>query len=439
MEIYNFHTFYYKDLFVIDMNNDAIIIRSFCDGKKVQVSKLLHWLAVDIPQTSVLKRFLIQTYPTLTESKDNDETWNLDGYGGEAAAQSMMTFFMNLNEKVLIPVEVDAVLSWWLGGGFFVFVPSQWHRCNHNCNVTCIIKQNSLKFLEYLARKIFAIQASNLYAQVTRMAILYHHTVILDSMKSLSLEFTFKNEIAISMFFSTVLRDIKMFIFNHSSQEFKNEIMRVLADEKAEIVTKHGLKFNSSEVYIHISDMIAILDPIKHMQFRAELNITNLSLSDFISACDAGNFPLVKSMIDVSFPAYIRKRDHLTQILRALSDKENCAEWNSVFNYVVRASDGVKAKLHAEDTICFMVRDFFKYKHGYLSTMTNWDRPPEFRNGSPLLYDFELLQELETNKKLAVWCAKPRHSRIDADVSHPVNPKCLRILSQYNLFGVFYH
>lgn len=420
----------------IDMDNDVVIIQSFFEGKEIQISKLLHWVGTDVPQVSVLKRFLIETFPTLTELKD-DSTWNLDCYEAAGAAEAMMNFYMNLGGNFIIPSEVNKILLSWITGGFFAFVPSQWHRCNNNCQPYCKIRENSIGFLNHVIRMSIKLKASNLYAPAARMAVLYQDETILASMKDL--EFTFKSEIATSMFFSTVVRSIKMFVFNHSPLDFKNEILRVLSDDDEVLVTKNGIKFNSSEIYMHISDMIAILDPIEHMKFRAELEIKNLSVSDFISACEANNFPLVKSMLDASFPSYIRKREHLTQILRALSGKKNCPEWNSVFHYVVKTLDKTKAKLHVEDAICFMVRNFYLDKKADLSSITNWDRPPEFRNGSPLLYNFELLKELENNKKLALWCAKPRHSLIDVPVNHSVDPRCLTILCHYNLIGVFYH
>jgi hypothetical protein len=272
---------------------------------------------------------------------------------------------------------------------------------------------------------------------LARFFILYEQLTLLAEIDKL--EFAFSTDQAKALFFSTSHREMKMIVLRHANSEFKTSLSNIVTTSDHVISLKNGTTFTSSDVYMHISDCTAVLSPENHAKVRKELGIEGLSLADFISACDAGNYPLVKSMIDIKFPAFIRKRDHLTRILRGLCSRESGGEWDQVFEYVKEIADKDKAKLHVEDTICFMVRDFFASKKASLSALTNWERPPEFTGGTPLLTNYTLLRELETNKKLAYWNTKPRRSKLDVHVSQNVDPRCLKILIQYGIFGCFYN
>jgi hypothetical protein len=417
-------------------NDIVTIVKSFSSNTpKVELKTLITWYMCVTPQTHILRHFLIETFPTLTKEKD-DETWNLDGYGPIAASEAIISIFKIGFQNPQTFEAFRMLLHIWIARDFFTIVPSQWHNCNVECESVCSMRKYHLSLLELVTRIAIDVKKRDLCPFIARLCILYNSFDLIELM--FQVDFTFSFEHSKSLFFSTSVKKNKSFVFFHSPPEFKEDLKRVLHGENETMTLKNGTMFSSGEVFTHISDFTSCLLVEVFTKVRSDLDIKSLSLTDFIFACTADNYRLVKHMIDQSFPAFIKKRCHLTEILYALEEMHNSAEWNSVFQYVIKISDK-KIKIHSEDTIYFMTRSFYADKKAALSSFTNWETPPKFAGGCPLLNNYEVLKELEDNKKLAFWALRPRKIRICVHFSIIVDPRCLFILNKYDLFGEFYH
>jgi len=419
------------------MSDLVAVVKSFCPGtEKVNLSTIIWWFMMKVPQAHVLGQFLFDTYPTLTETRDG-KTWNLDVYGATGAMHALITTLNVQNFAPLTSPEFNTVVTTWMSKDFLAFLPNQWHNCNQFCHHTCATRLRHVEFLHYLLKKSIELKKENLHPHIARLCVLYRLPTLLEEMDKLS--FTFSADQAKALFFSPKPRSVKTFVFRHAPPEFKQQLKRVLHNEKETLSLKNGAILTSSEIFMHVSDFTAGLNVDEFTEIRSDLGILPFSLSDFISACDANNYPLVKHMTDSSFPTFIRKRCHLTEVLYALSSRDVTPAWNDVFRYVIKITDKAKVKIHAEDAIYLMTRSFYLDKKPVLSMFTNWERPPKFTGGCPLLTNYELLKELDDNKKLTLWASKPRKSRIDVHISQNVDAKCLFVLKKYDLFGQFYH
>lgn len=404
------------------------IVKSFSpNSDKIDLPTTIIWYLKSPPQAGLLEQFLIDILPSI-DPKENQNV-KLQHYGPSATGHALGSLpYSKLDSNEVS--KLWTLLRKWIEKDFIIVTPSQWHSCSENCDTDCQHQSDAVAILSIVGALAIEKEDDELIAQVARMAILYQYLPFIKTCASLTFNFSF--EVSKILFFSCKAC-LRIFVYDHSHSDFKKELRDTLSDLNATITIKKDRIVTSSEVHSFVAEALSIGDLSAFIRVRAELNITTLSLIDFIAACSENNYQLVFHMLNSSFPRFIKKRCHLTEILYAMKTCDFSPEWSRVLDHVLKVSDPEKTKLHSEDAIILMTMPFFSHRKSKIASHTNWDRPPRFTYGCPLLTDFDLLKGLEKNGKLQLWANGAKRIKI---VMHPeikANRKCIFILMKYNM------
>lgn len=409
------------------------IVKSFDPGSKsLNIVNLIEWLLRKPPQVQVLETFIFTVLPTLKHDTD-DHIWHLESYGAAYGGQILSDFAIFRGESLDIfeMIKIQVLVDSWVRSDFVSITPSQWHSCHEHCHIPCSMKNGSTAMLHKIAHAAITQGKMDLLTKVVRVALLYQDWNLLMDIAS-KCKFEFPIEVSKLLFFS-VPSAFKIYVYDHSCENFKLELHEVLQKPTNSILVSKDKSLTSSELYIVIAQALACCDLPTFKKVRLELGITTFGIIDFISNCNEINYQIISHMMSLSFPSFISKRCHLTDILFAMRNLEFSTQWQKVLIHVLSVSDKKKTALRSEDTITLLSFPFYSRCKKLLTSHTDWSSPPVFRSGSPLLKDYHTLKELEVNQKLALWSTSPRKAIIVVQPNEEIDPRCVFILRKYNL------